>query len=166
MPTEIINMLARALFVLVSTISTVSFADSGLLLVKFKSFTGEGCALRPERGELNYGSLYIDRDYTEKFQAPLRIEGQENLKSQIITIAIDTIPAESAREKVSIRFYGLHTIYKAHQYQTKELLTRELVDALPSGRFVDRALDTYIYNERNKEVKSPCTLTVQFLKAN
>lgn len=154
-------MLARTLFVLVSIISTVSYADGGLLLVKFRGLEGSKCELAP--GKKN-SLLYIERDFAVD---NLRVGSESgNLDTHALMLDLGSIPLASAKDKLRISFRGHHGLYREHIYYVAETLTRESIESIESGRWQPRDFPTSIINERGREEKSKCVLNLEFMKTN
>ena len=138
----------------------------GQLFVKYEDFKGQGCELKPD-DQLEYAALYLDKwiPYSEKSCTGCTgIKGQKNLQSTLLALEIKDIPSASSSSSLHFRFYGLHSIYRAHQYQTKIKIDQDFVAKLKPFQYNRIEMDTYIFNDKNQEVKSPCKLILNFMK--
>ena len=158
---SVLAALGFALF----TIGVHAADTSGSVLVKYVDFKGEGCALKADTSGLSSGALYLDkwspadRNHCVGCKG---ISGQENLRSSMMVIAMKEIPAVSSPVDLHFRFYGLHSIYRAHQYETKIKINQDFVSRLAPMKFNEVEMATYYFNEKNLEVKSKCTLVLKF----
>lgn len=146
-----------------SLLSSVSVAET--LRIQFQSIEGKGC--QPMDDSFDASALYLD--YIESSGADScigckSIEGTENLATHSLDVEVSELPLAASGKRMFLRFYALHSEYRANHYEADLNITQELAQNLTAGKIVRKSLRTSVV-QGDRMAKASCTLNILFEKS-